>query len=124
MAPKSVSPEPPITSFTKSYAYQSASSFFEHHSERKNLIVLGDSVTDVDAAKNVPYENSLTVGFLNSRPCGIAHAKAFDAVVLGDDGSLLPVADLIEEVAPPSLRKFWSNKLVSRSPSHQTITGL
>merc|ERR1719201_724440 len=43
-APKSVSPAPPITSFTKAYAYKSASSFFEQHSDRRSLIVLGDSV--------------------------------------------------------------------------------
>ncbi len=111
MTPKSVSPEPPITSFTKAYAYSSASSFFAQHSARKNLIVLGDSVTDVDASKNVPYDHCLSVGFLNSRPDGLAHAKAFDAVVLGDHGSLLPVADLIDEVAPPtSLFRTLSGK--------------
>jgi len=102
MTPKSVSPEPPITSFTKAYAYSSASSFFEQHATRKHLIVLGDSVTDVDASKHVPYEDFLSVGFLNSRLDGILHSQAFDAVVLGDHGSLLPVADLIDEVAPPS----------------------
>jgi len=99
MAPKSVSPSPPITSFTKAYAYSSASSFFEQHASRRSLIVLGDSVTDVDASKNVPFDRSLSVGFLNSRPDGLAHSKAFDAVVLGDQGSLLPVTDLIDEMA-------------------------
>jgi len=103
MTPKSVAPEPPITSFTKAYAYSSSSSFFEQHASRKTVIVLGDSVTDVDASKNVPYDHLLSVGFLNSRPDGLAHAKAFDAVVLGDRGSLLPVADLIDEVAPRSM---------------------
>ena len=98
--PQSVEPSPSITSFTKAYAYSSASSFFEQHSDRKNLLVLGDSVTDVDAAENVPYDKCLSVGFLNARPDGTAHAKAFDAVVLGNSGSLLPVASLIEEITP------------------------
>jgi len=120
MSPKTVSPEPPITSFTKQYAYASSSSFFEQHAARKTLLVLGDSVTDVDASKNVPYDHCLSVGFLNSRPDGMAHAKAFDAVVLGDHGSLLPVADLIDEVAPPIgiLRQFSAKaNMGSRSNS-------
>merc|ERR1719421_1344066 len=62
--PKSVSPAPPITSFTKAYAYKSASSFFEEHKSRRALIVLGDSVTDVDACENVPSDFVLSVGFV------------------------------------------------------------
>lgn len=112
-APKSVAPEPPITSFTKAYAYSSASSFFAQHSSRTNLIVLGDSVTDVDASKNVPYTNSLSVGFLNHRPDGMAHAKTFDAVVLGDHGSMMPVADLIDEVSPPGMLRIPSMKMMN-----------
>merc|ERR1719502_1907106 len=44
-APKSVSPDPPITSFTKAYAFSSASSFFSQHTDRRALLVLGDSVS-------------------------------------------------------------------------------
>jgi phosphoglycolate phosphatase-like HAD superfamily hydrolase len=46
--PKSVSPEPPITSFTKEYAYSSASAFFAEHAKRRAILQLGDSLTDVD----------------------------------------------------------------------------
>jgi len=110
-APKSTSPSPPITSFTKSYAYSSASSFFAAHAERKYLLVLGDSTTDVDASENVPHDQCLSVGFLNSRPDGVPHAKAFDAVVLGNDGSLQPVAELLDEIAPPvSIYRSLSKK--------------
>ena len=91
-APQSVSPTPPITSFTKSYAYRSASAFFRQHADRRALIILGDSVTDVDPGKEVPYDACLSVGFLNDRPAIDQHAKAFDAVVLGNEGSLLPVS--------------------------------
>jgi len=120
--PKSVCPSPPITSFTKQYAYASASSFFEQHATRKNLIVLGDSVTDVDASRNVPCEQCLSVGFLNSRPDGLAHINAFDAVVLGDHGSLLPVADLVDDMASgPSgglMKSLSSRSLVLRGGGH------
>ena len=33
--PKSVAPDPPITSFTKTSAYKSASSFFQRHADRR-----------------------------------------------------------------------------------------
>jgi len=97
-APKSVSPEPPITSFTKEYAYSSASAFFAKHKDRKGIIQLGDSLTDVDPAKKVPYTNLISIGFLNARPDGRKHGDAFDAVVLGNQGSVQPVADLVEDI--------------------------
>ena len=66
--PKSVAPDPPITSFTKTTAYKSASSFFQRHADRRNLIVMGDSISDVDAGKNVPSDKSISIGFTNARP--------------------------------------------------------
>lgn len=119
-APKSVSPDPPITSFTKQYAYQSASSFFSAHSDRRTLIVLGDSVTDVDAAEHVPYQTSLSIGFVNSRPDQAAHAQAFDAVVQGSDGSLYPVMEILDEMQPSPanlVRRVTSNHLFNTSAS-------
>ena len=52
-APKSVSPDPPITSFTKQYAYESASAFFKQHAKRRGILQMGDSLSDVDPARNV-----------------------------------------------------------------------
>jgi len=98
--PKSVCPNPPITSFTKEYAYSSASAFFRDHAERRAIIQLGDSITDVDPAKNVPYDHVLSVGFLNARPDPTRHYETFDAVVHGNSGSLAPVANLLDDIAP------------------------
>ena len=100
-----MSPEPPITSFTKAYAYKSASSFFKQHSDRRGLIVLGDSVTDVDACENVPSDHVLSLGFVNERPDKAAHAQAFDAVVQGSQGSLDPVTEILDEISPPSMAR-------------------
>lgn len=99
--PKSVSPAQPITSFTKATAYQSASSFFAEHAARNCIVQLGDSLTDVDPAKNVPYEHLLSIGFVNERPDPTKHHATFDATVHGSTGSLLPVMELLEEIAPP-----------------------
>ena len=86
---------------SSSRAYKSASSFFKAHEKRRALIVLGDSVTDIDACENVPSDRVLSVGFVNERPDAAAHAQAFDAVVQGDQGSLAPVIQIIDEIQPP-----------------------
>ena len=108
--PKSVAPSPPITSFTKEYAYSSARSFFAEHAKRRSILQLGDSLTDVDPAKKVPYDALLSIGFLNSRPDATRHEETFDAVVMGNSGSLHPVTDIIDEIAPTRgiLRSFSS----------------
>jgi len=95
--PQSVSPSQPITSFTKASAYSMAGAFFRHHMQRRYIICLGDSVTDIDAAQEVPYDEILSVGFMNSRPATAMtkYADTFDAVVLGNDGSLAPLAELV-----------------------------
>lgn len=65
--PQSVSPQQPVTSFTKAATYKMAGAFFRHHLGRRMIVVLGDSVTDIDAAQEVPYDEILSIGFLNSR---------------------------------------------------------
>ena len=121
-APSSVSPSPPITSFTKEYAYQTASTFFKQNAGRKGIIQLGDSLTDVDPAKKVPYEHLISIGFLNARPDGRKHAEAFDAVVIGNQGSLRPVADLLDEITctPAIMRHSWPS---GRMSSMADMTG-
>jgi len=95
--PQSVSPPEPVTSFTKASAYSMAGAFFRHHMQRRYILCLGDSVTDIDAAKEVPYDEILSVGFMNSRPptAMTKYADTFDAVVLGNEGSLGPLGELV-----------------------------
>jgi len=114
-SPKSVSPNPPITSFTKAHTYKSASSFFEQHADRRSLIVLGDSVTDTDASENVPSDRVLSVGFVNERPDASRHAQAFDAVVQGSLGSLAPVIEILDEMSPPGIVRRVSS-MYTKSP--------
>lgn len=60
----------------------------------------------------MPYDHLLSVGFVNERPDPTKHYEAFDAVVHGNDGSLLPVTDLLEEIAPtPSISRTMSRIL-------------
>ena len=60
--PKTCSPDPPITSFTKEYAFSSASSFFAQNAGRRGIIQLGDSLTDVDPAKKARHWFGLGFG--------------------------------------------------------------
>jgi len=105
LAPQSVAPDPPITSFTKASAYRAARSFFKHHAARRSLLVLGDSITDIDAATEVPYDHLISVGFPNSRgPEATAkYAESYDALVLGDHGSLAAVDELVDDVMAAEL---------------------
>ena len=48
----------------------------------------------------MPYDHLLSVGFVNERPDPTRHHETFDAVVHGNAGSLLPVEELMEEIAP------------------------
>jgi len=102
-APQSVSPDPPITSFTKDTAYRASSAFFRQHQKRTKLIVIGDSCSDVDAATNVPHNHALSVGFLNGKEIhnasAVRHLQTYDAIVLGHDGSLEPVDAIIDQIA-------------------------
>merc|ERR1719446_1643120 len=96
--PHSTSPDPPITSFTKSTAYHASKAFFKQHAERSTVLVLGDSTTVIDSALNVPYAHLLTVGFLNGKRAAeaVAHAQAYDALVLGNKGSLEGVMGVLD----------------------------
>jgi 5'-nucleotidase len=99
-APQSLSPDPPITSFTKTTAYSASSSFFQEHSNRSTILVLGDSCSDIDSAANIPYKHLISVGFLNDKPIKEAakYAQTFDAIVLGANGSLKGVHKLVDDI--------------------------
>lgn len=118
--PKSVSPSRPITSFTKEYAYASASSFFAKHKSRRAIIQLGDSLHDVDPAKKVPCDRLLSIGFLNARPDKSKHVETFDAVVLENGGSLQPVADLLDAI-PSTTLAGKAMDAIRRSPSGRVL---
>jgi 5'-nucleotidase len=98
LAPLSVSPVPYITSFTKRLAYAASSTFFNQNAKRRTLFVLGDSIADTDVTSDVSYDHLLTIGILNSRSRESEFQDSFDALVLGDDGSLSAVDALISDV--------------------------
>eukprot|EP01029_Cantina_marsupialis_P032120 TRINITY_DN953_c0_g1_i1.p1 TRINITY_DN953_c0_g1~~TRINITY_DN953_c0_g1_i1.p1 ORF type:complete len:314 (-),score=94.95 TRINITY_DN953_c0_g1_i1:442-1320(-) len=69
---------------------------------RKNCILLGDNVTDVNMQIGGKQENTLTVGFLNNRIESRLeqYCNTFDVVVVGD-GDMKYVLDLVNQVVSP-----------------------
>ena len=72
-------------------------------SNRKNIFLLGDILEDVNMAKNVDYNNLLTVGFLNKIDFTEKDVKNYFTkydVVIANEGSMKEVNSLIREIIP------------------------
>jgi len=74
----------------------------KHYSKiknRKNILLLGDSLDDLNMTEGIKYDNILKVGFLNDKiednlP---AYKKAYDVIIL-NDGTMNFVKELIKEI--------------------------
>jgi 5'-nucleotidase len=67
--------------------------------DRRNVILLGDSIDDVGMVQGFDYDNLITVGFLNDKVAENLerYKKAFDVVLIGD-ASMGYVRELLEEI--------------------------
>ncbi|OIO30573.1 hypothetical protein AUJ77_02055 [Candidatus Nomurabacteria bacterium CG1_02_43_90] len=72
---------------------------FEIVKDRKNVILLGDSIDDIGMVKGFAYENLLSVGFLNdtTNECLAYYTDVFDVVLTGDTSFDFP-NQLLEEI--------------------------
>lgn len=67
--------------------------------ERKNVILLGDSLNDVGMAEGFDYENLIKIGFLNeNKEEMLPYFKERYDVILADDASMSFVNGLLKEV--------------------------
>lgn len=66
---------------------------------RKNVLLLGDSLSDPEMIDAFEYENLIKIGFLNENPEEYleSYKKTFDVVIL-NDGSMDFVNELISEI--------------------------
>jgi 5'-nucleotidase len=73
--------------------------FFNQIKNRKNVILLGDNLEDIDMAKGFSYDNLLKIGFLNENIDAnlSAYKKSFD-IVIKNDSSMDFICDFIEQV--------------------------
>ncbi len=73
---------------------------YEEVKEKRNVILLGDSLGDIDMIAGFEYDNLIKIGFLNDKIDQFRkqYEENFDVVIEGD-GDLSFVNDLLEEIA-------------------------
>lgn len=73
--------------------------FFSKTKDRKNIILLGDSVEDTNMAQGSEYNNLIKIGFLNENIANNIeqYKKAYDIVIL-NDSSMEYVNELLKEL--------------------------
>jgi HAD superfamily hydrolase (TIGR01544 family) len=92
--------EPVIHSMNKDETVVSEiPSVFEEVRGRRNVILLGDSLSDIDMVAGFEYDNLIKIGFLNDKidQHRKQYTENFDIVVEGD-GDLSFVNELLEEI--------------------------
>ena len=91
--------EPVIASFNKSNFGVKDKFFLEKLVGRKNVLVMGDVISDLDMIKPEKYDNILSIGFVNSavEKHLEEYKKYFDVLIL-NDGPLDFVNGLLKEL--------------------------
>ena len=89
--------QPIIHSLNKTWLSVKNFPFFGKIKNRKNIIILGDSLDDIDMVKGFEYDNLLKIGFLNDNiEKNIElYKKNYDVVIL-NDGSMDYVNEILE----------------------------
>jgi len=91
--------QPIIHSLSKEETTLKDLPFFPKVEPRKNVLLLGDSIDDVDMVVGFDYENLIKIGFLN-KPIPenqIAYQKKYDILIL-NDGSFNKVNELLRQM--------------------------
>ena len=88
-----------IHSFNKDEFAIKGTKYFDMIKQRKNTILIGDSLGDIDMAKGLEHEVILKIGFLNKNieKNKNIYEKNFDAVIL-NDGPMDFVVSLIKDI--------------------------
>ena len=91
--------KPIIHSLNKDETMLQDYSFFKEIKNRKNVVLLGDNVEDIEMVKGFDYDNIIKIGFLNKdveKNIG-NYKKAFDIVIL-NDSNMNYVNSLMKEI--------------------------
>jgi len=91
--------DPPIHTFNKKEFVLKDLPIYEDLLERKNVLLLGDAIGDIDMVEGFAYEKLVKVGFLNEKieENLEEYRKNFD-VVITEDGSFEFINKLLEEI--------------------------
>eukprot|EP00299_Pterocystis_sp_00344_P020351 c9984_g1_i1.p1 GENE.c9984_g1_i1~~c9984_g1_i1.p1 ORF type:complete len:289 (-),score=93.32 c9984_g1_i1:86-952(-) len=91
--------EPLVHMYNKNESHVLNTDYTDRVAQRKNVILLGDSLGDVDMANGVSCDEILKIGFLcfHEEEMMTRYTDAFDVVVL-DDGSVDIVNQMLSEM--------------------------
>jgi 5'-nucleotidase len=91
--------EPIIHIFNKDETIVSKFPFFDQIKDKKNVILLGDSLGDLGMIKGFEYDNLIKIGFLNENieQSLEIYKKSFDVVIL-NDGDFSYINQLMEQI--------------------------
>ncbi|KAI8379119.1 pyrimidine 5'-nucleotidase-domain-containing protein [Radiomyces spectabilis] len=91
--------DPLIHVFNKSEFQLESTPYYSTIKDRKNVILMGDSIGDLQMSQGVKHDICLNVGFLNHDIEALTprYLDAFDIVILGD-ANMNPIIDLLNHV--------------------------
>jgi len=74
--------------------------FYSEVKDKKNLVLLGDDLTDLRMSESFDYDNIIKIGFLNEKvDIDLSlYKENFDILIL-NDGDFQPVSDLIKDIS-------------------------
>ncbi|XP_055339503.1 7-methylguanosine phosphate-specific 5'-nucleotidase A-like isoform X2 [Paramacrobiotus metropolitanus] len=84
-----------IHSFNKNEIFPHHRDYFEKHSSRRNVLLMGDMIGDLAMADGMrAKENVITIGFLNTKihSSFSLYSSSFDIVLIDDQSLNLPIA--------------------------------
>jgi 5'-nucleotidase len=89
--------EPLIHVFNKSEFQLETTPYHAMIEERRNVILMGDSLGDLQMSQGLQHDLCLNIGFLNHdiKSLEPAYTKSFDLVIEGD-ANMQPVMDILE----------------------------
>lgn len=88
--------DPLIHVFNKSEFQLETSPYFQLIKERANVVLMGDSLGDLQMSRGVTHDLCLNIGFLNHdiKSLEPAYINAFDVVIEGD-ANMKPVMEIL-----------------------------
>lgn len=91
--------EPIIHSLNKEETVMHDQPFYSSLMQRKNILLLGDNLGDIHMTKGFPYDNQISIGFLNEdvELRENEYIELFDLVVT-DDGDFQDIVNLTKEL--------------------------
>ncbi|KAI7902722.1 pyrimidine 5'-nucleotidase [Cokeromyces recurvatus] len=91
--------EPLIHVFNKSEFQLETTPYFKLIEQRKNVILMGDSLGDLQMSQGVSHDLCLNIGFLNHdiKALESAYVNAFDIIIEGD-ANMDPVIEILKSI--------------------------